>query len=421
MPSFTYTAIDNTGSKKSGGISSTSRHEAVRALERQRLTVVKIVTDELREEKTKGAAIPGQIVRKEKKKKGDEVEIKKLNRNQIIFFTEELSDLLEAGLQLEQALHIMEERQDKENARQIANELRSDIREGSTFANALKKFPSSFDDLYINMTAAGEASGSLPPILKRLAKGITVIGELQTKVIQALIYPLFMILLCFALIMVFALFLIPQLSDLMSQTGQELPLVTQFLMHFSDFMLAYWWVIIAAIIVIALLFKVAISRPEGRIWWDEAKLKIPLAGPVMATRLHAGFCHSLGNLVKNGVPLFSALKLVNEATPNTWMKTHLVEVENSVKEGGSLSKALEKTNIYPSLMTDIVGVGEHTGKLGNSLGKAAQRYDKELDVKIKRLTTLIPTVAIIMIATIVGVVAYSIVTSIMASVGNVGG
>jgi len=419
MPSFTYVAIDATGQRQHGTLDGSSRGEAMRKLEKLRLTPVRV-------EGTDSEKAGARKVKRDKASKAVARENSRvtagqprLKRAQLIFFTEELADLLDAGLQLEQGLRIMEERQEDANGRLVAKTLRAQIRDGASFATALRKTSPSFDELYVNMAAAGEASGTLPAILRRLAQNIVVIGELQNKVIQALIYPAFMVVLCIVLLCVFAIVLVPQLTELLSSTGSELPMATQILVKFSDFLIAYWWLLLAILVAAFLIFKAVTARPGGRLWWDRAKLSIPFAGPILAARFQAGFCHALGNLVRNGVPLLNGLKLVTKATPNLHFNAHLEKVSTGVGDGGSLSKALSKTNAFPQLMTDMIGVGEQTGNLGKSLGKAAARYDKELDVRIKRMTSIIPTIAIVGIAAVVGIVAFSIITAIMSSIGGI--
>ncbi|MEM7387093.1 MAG: type II secretion system F family protein, partial [Verrucomicrobiota bacterium] len=169
------------------------------------------------------------------------------------------------------------------------------------------------------------------------------------------------------------------------------------------------------------LFQLVVARPEGRAWWDQVKLKIPLFGPVMATRFYAGFCQALANLVVNGVPLLSGLRLMERATPNLFFRRLLTEVIASVGGGSSLSDGMRQARHFPNILVDMMAVGEQTGRLGHSLEKAALRYDKELDSRIKRLTALISPVIIIVMAVVVTIVAYSIVTAIFQSVSGIRG
>jgi type II secretory pathway component PulF len=406
MPSFNYTALTATGQTVSGSLTVASKAEAFRQIESQSLTPVKVVQDE----KADAA----------KAKKAEESSGPvKLKRAQLILFTEELADMLDGGLQIEQALRVLQERQEAEALRRVAATLRNEIREGSTVAKALKKASPSFDDLYCNLASAGEVSGSLPSILRRLANNLSVMADLQTKVTSAMIYPAFLIGACIVLMIVFMTFMVPQITDLMSKNGQQLPAITQALISFNDFVAVWWWVILIVIVSIFLAFRGYISSPSGRLWWDQTRLGLPLFGPIMSMRFFAQFSHSLGSLVTNGVPLMNSLRLVSKISANLFIQGLLTKVSTLVSEGAPLSSSLKKVGSFPLLLSDMIAVGEQTGQLGKSMEKCATRYDKELDVRIKRMTSMITPIILIFMAVIVGVVAYSIVAAISQSVTGI--
>lgn len=409
MPNFAYTALDSTGKTVKGSLAVRSKMEAYRELERQSLHPVTV--REEAEHAGGGAA--------SKKASASSKGPVRLKRTLLILFTSELADLLDAGLQLEQALRIMEERQDDASIKRVSAILREEIREGAKFSKALKKASPSFDELYINLIAAGEAGGALPDILRRLAINLQVMHDLQTRVVSAMIYPAFLIGFCILLIFVFSTVLMPQLTSLMTMTNRDLPLLTQLLMTFSEFMAKWWWVILAAFVAIGLLLKAYTASPQGRRWWDQFKLGFPLFGPVITARYYAQFCQSLGNLVNNGVPLLNGLKLMGRATPNVYLRGLMEQVVVRVQEGASLSGTMRKLNAFPPMMVDILGIGEQTGKIGNALVKAAARYDKELTVRIDRLTKMISPIVLIAMALVVGVVAYAIITTLFESANSI--
>lgn len=410
MPAFTYTALNPSGQQITGSLSVGSRAEAFRRLEAQALTPLKVMEAAAgAEAKAKAAA------------KAEDAQPVRLKRAQLILFTEELADLLDGGLQIEQALRVIQERQEAPALKKVAGILREQLREGSTVAKALKKASPSFDDLYCNLAAAGEVSGSLAPILRRLAANLQVMAELQGKVTQAMIYPAFLIGACVVLMIVFMTVMVPQITDLLSKSGQKLPMATQMLIKFNGFVGQWWWLMLTIVVTLFLLFRAYIGTPKGLMWWHEAKLKMPLTGPVMATRFYAQFAHSLGNLVTNGVPLLNSIRLVSKISANVFIQDLLAKVTGLVSEGATLSNSLRKVGSFPMLLVDMIAVGEQTGQLGRSLEKCALRYDKELDKKIKRMTAMISPVIIIFMAVIVGVVAYSIVTAIFQSVSGIRG
>jgi type II secretory pathway component PulF len=408
MPSFTYTALNATGQTVSGSLAVGSKAEAFRKLEAQALTPVKVAEEA---QSAKAAAATAA--------KAEDNQPVRLKRGQIILFTEELADMLDGGLQIDQALRVIAERQEDVGLRKVSVILRDQLREGSTVAKALKKASPSFDELYCNLVAAGEVSGSLPEILRRLAQNLNILADLQAKVTAAMIYPAILIGACVILLVVFMTVMVPQLTDLLAKNGQQLPFATQALISFSNFMARWWWALLAIITIISLSFKAYIATPKGLMWWHETRLKIPLFGPVIATRFYAQFAHSMGSLVGNGVPLLSSIRLVSKISANVYIQSLLSKVSGMVAEGGGLSNSLKKVSHFPLMLVDMIAVGEQTGMLGRSLEKAAARYDKELDKRIKRMTALISPVIIAFMAVIVGIVAYSIISAVFQSVNGI--
>ena len=415
MPAFAYTAIDTAGKQVSGNLAVRNKSEAYRQLEAKALVPVKV---EVVQEDSAAAKGKGKAAGKANAEATGPVP---LSRQLIISFTEELADLLDAGVQLEGALRILHERQTNKQIRGVAGILREEIREGAKFSGALKKASPSFDDLYRNLVAAGEASGSLTQILRRLAESQKQLFNLQRKVTSAMIYPSFLLVGCVVLLFVFSTVLMPKLTDLISKTGQEFSLLTELLIRFTDFMGQWWWLVLIVVVTLVLGFKGYISSPNGRLWWDAYKMKIPAFGPVIAGRFYAQFCQTMANLVNNGVPLLNSLKLITRGTTNVFVKNHLEAAVLDVGEGNSLARSMEKSGAFPAALVDRVAIGEQTGELGLAFSKAATKYDDDLDVRIGRLTSIVPQAILVIMAVIVGVVAYSIMTTIFGSMSGVRG
>ena len=413
MPAFNYTAIDGSGKSVSGSLAVRNKAEAYRALEAKALSPVKVLetaedgaAGKAAAKAREGVAITGPV---------------NLTRPLVILFTEELADMLDAGLQLEQALRVLHERQQNKQLKAVAGKLRDDIREGSRFSAALKKASPSFDDLYRNLVAAGEASGSLGDILRRLAESLKQMNDLQSRVISAMIYPLVLLLGCIVLLFVASVKLLPQLMALISKTGQDLPLITELMMKFSDFMGSWWWLLLTVAIILALGFKIFISTKGGHAWWDRWRLTAPAFGPVIAGRFYAQFCHTMSNLVNNGVPLLNALKLMTRGTTNGYLKKSLEETVSYVGEGGGLANAMGRSDVFPIAMIDRIAIGEQSGELGKAFAKAARKFDEDLDIRIKRLVGILPVVLLIVMAVVVGMVAYAMITTIFSSMTGISG
>lgn len=413
MPSFQYTAIDASGKQVSGNLIVRNKGEAYRELEAK--TLIPVVVE------AGGEEAPGKKMGGLFAAKAVQSGPAKLKRPEVTLFTEELADLLDAGMQLEQALKILHERQANAAIRAVSGLLREEIREGTRFSKALGKASPSFDELYRSLVAAGEASGSLPEILRRLVVNLKQIYDLQRRTAGAMIYPLTVLLACVALIIVFSTVLMPSLSEMMEKTGQDLPLVTDLLIKFTDFIGAWWWLILAIGAGIFIGFRIFIATSGGREWWDGYKMKIPAFGPVIMGRFYAQFCHTMSNLINNGVPLLNSLKLITRGTPNHFIRNHLESVVLDVGEGASLARSMEKTEAFPVALVDRIAIGEQTGELGKAFSKAATKYDEDLDVRISRLTTLVPTFMLVFVALIVLVVAYAMITTIFGSMAGVRG
>jgi len=415
MPSFSYTAIDQAGKKVSGSVIVRNKAEAYRELESRALTPV--VVGAAGEGETAGAGGKGS----KDGKPGKSNRHTKLKRQELVLFTEELADLLDAGMNLERALKILQERQANESIRSVAGCLRDEIREGSRFSKALGIASPSFDELYCSLVAAGEASGSLPEILRRLVINLKQLFSLQRRTVGAMIYPLTVMLACVVLIFVFSTVLMPSLSDMMQKTGQDLPMITDLLIRFTNFMAAWWWLILGIMIGAFVTFRIVIATPGGREWWDGYKMRLPAFGPVIMGRFYAQFCHTLSNLINNGVPLLNSLRLIARGTPNRYIRNHLEAVVLDVGEGTSLARAMEKTAAFPVQLVDRIAIGEQTGELGKSFSKAAVKYDEDLDVRIARLTTIVPNIMLVIVAAIVGVVAYAMINTIFGSMSGIRG
>lgn len=413
MPAFAYTALDPAGKTVKGLVSVRNKLEVYRELEKKSLSPVSVKEEVGAAKAAKKAAAAAD---------GDSGgPAPRLKRATLIMFTSELADLLDAGMQLEQALRILHERQEDKTIRRVSARLRDDIREGAKFSSALKKASPSFDDLYTNLVAAGEASGSLAEILRRLALNLQVMADLRSRVVGALVYPAFLVGLSGVLIVVLGTVVLPRLTALFKQSKTELPLLTKMLVFVSEVLTHWWWV--GAIVGLAamLTFRVVISSKRGREWWDRYKLHVPLFGAVISSQFYAQFCQSLGNLVNNGVPLLTGLKLMGRATPNVFLRDKLAKVIVLVAEGAALSTAMRKVGEFPAVLMDLLAVGEHTGHLAKSLQKGATRYDKELTKRIDRLTKMIPPVILIIIGVIVMVVAYAIINTLFQSISSIRG
>ena len=450
MAVYTYSALKKDGTTATGELAANDRSEAFRRLDRSGLQPLSLKQKDAaatapdrkngketalvvkdakpaKDEKKKELALAkqnGRIASKDAAKEaGGKEKVPtgpvKLKKNDIIAFTEEMSDLLAAGLQLEPALRIMENRDELSALKSLTAILRNRIRDGSSFANSLQVASPSFGELYCNLAAAGEISGALPKILRRQSEYLNSVQALQAKVTTAMIYPICLIIAGFAVVTLFVSYLIPTLAQLLKSMGKELPFAAQVIQGAGHFVFNFWWLIALVIGIAVWSFQRIIASARYRPKWDEKKVTLPFFGALISARFFVQFLETLSNLIGNGLPLLRSLELTRDATPNRYLKGLLTKVIAMVGEGGSLSRSLKKVGFFPALLTDMITVGEQTGDLEHALERTARRYDKELQKTIDRGMAIVTPVIILVMAIVVGTMAYMMVSIILQSVNSV--
>jgi type II secretory pathway component PulF len=336
----------------------------------------------------------------------------KIPYGQLLVFTEQLAHLLQAGMTLDEGLSILEKRLKQTRVQQMTHALHQALIDGRSFSQSLSEFPRIFPPLYVNMVAAGEASGALSQILLRLVKHLMQAKDLRDRVQQALIYPAFLALAGAILITVFITFMVPQLTGFMSQTGGALPLPTRILVDVHHAITGYWWIGALLAVGVIIGFRAFVRSDEGRTAWDRFRLVIPGYGRIIRHRHYAQFARTLGTLMENGIPLLRALDLVTEIAANRFLELKLGEVRRAVIDGATLSVALQEQRLFPDLLTDMMAVGEQTGHFAETMQAIADVYERELDRTVAVISQLIPPVIIVVIAVLVGFVVYSILSAV---------
>jgi type II secretory pathway component PulF len=402
MPQFAYRARDAQGGLVEGVLDCPDRAVAIRQIELQKCIPVRIelVGPEVKTAPRDGAApsAPTQNL--------------KIPHGQLLVFTEQLAHLLQAGMTLDEGLSVLEKRLKQPRVQQMTHTLHQALVDGRSFSQALGELPRIFPPLYVNLVAAGEASGALPQILLRLVKHLMQAKELRDRVQQALIYPAFLALAGAVLITIFITFMVPQLTGFMAQTGGALPLPTRILLQIHHAITGYWWVGLLAAISAVVGFRALVRSDEGRIGWDRFRLMTPGYGRVIRHRYYAQFSRTLGTLMENGIPLLRALDLVTEIAGNRFLELKLSEVRKAVIDGATLSAALQAQKMFPDLFTDMMSVGEQTGHFAETMQAIADVYERELDKTVGLISQLIPPVIIVVIAVLVGLVVFSILSAV---------
>lgn len=430
MPLFEYEAVDTGGKRQRGELEASSRAQALDRLARQRINPLN-----LREKSSSAGTDRAERKSRRRDRKpstssesrsvaDSKVAVRptsgsvRLRKKEILQFTEELADLLDSGVRLEAALGVIAGRKGSRNVGEMAARVRESLREGLSLSVALRRGSPSFDELYLNMVQAGEQSGALGTILRRQQEQLSMVEDLKSRIRGALIYPAFMILAAGALMLVFMTFLVPQMRSLFSMGEESMPLVTQLMIQFSELVAGWWWLGLLIIGLLIFGFRTLVRNQEGRLWWDEKKFRIPKAGKVMSTGLFAQIAQTMAVLLRNGIPLVGTLRLVEAATPNRYVKEALGEALELVSDGASLSRSLARTGVFPGEFVDAVVMGEQTGDLSVALEKAAARYDKELGKNISALTAMIQPAIIVLMAIMVGLIAFSMMSGIFQAVNS---
>jgi type II secretory pathway component PulF len=407
MPQFSYRARNAQGGLVEGVVDCADRSVAIRQIEQQKCIPIRIEPVIPTAKARNGAATatpaaptaaPSQTL--------------KVPHGQLLLFTEQLAHLLQAGMTLDEGLSILQKRLKQPRIQQVTAALHQALVDGRSFSQSLREYPRTFPPLYVNMVAAGEASGALPDILLRLVKHLTQAKELRDRVSQALIYPAILAIAGVGLIIVFITFMVPQLTGFMSQNGGALPLPTQMLLGLNHIITRWWWLGILIVVGVSVGFRSWVNTTEGRITWDRLRLKIPGYGRIIRHRYYAQFARTLGTLMENGIPLLRGLDLVSEITGNRYLELKLADVRRRVIDGATLSNALAGQDLFPELFTDMMAVGEQTGHFSETMQTIADVYERELDRTVAVTSQLIPPVIIVMIATVVGFVVYSVLSAV---------
>ncbi len=413
MPHFKFVARSAKGALVDGIIEATDRSAALREIEKTKGFPVRA---ELITDGKAAAASPSQGggSTKTSPSPAPATSVQTMSHTQQHLFTEQLALLLGAGMTLDEALGILEKRMKHPKLHGLAKGLHQALIEGRSLSQALRDYPRIFSPLYVNMVAAGEASGTLSDILKRLVRYLAEIKELRDRVQQALVYPAVLVVVGILMVTVFMTVMVPKLLKFFTDTNQELPLATQLLMKTHTAIAHYWWAGLLGLFLLSTAFRSWTSTAEGSKAWDALRWRIPGYGSVMRHRYYAQFARTLGTLLANGVTLLKSLELIEDIAGNAFVREKMKAAQQSVVDGLALSNSLMQQNICPELFIDMLAVGEQSGRLSETLGNIADVYDRELDKQVKLISTLIPPFVMIGIAVVVGFVVFGILSAVFS-------
>jgi len=323
-------------------------------------------------------------------------------------FTQQLANLLQSGMPLTVALGSMIHLESKGIPAEITRELKQEVTEGKGLSDAMAKQPRIFSDLYVNMVKAGESSGSLVEVLRRMAHHFQQFAEVQAKFTSALVYPALVVCMGVVLVAFFMFFMMPEFTTIFNGFGVQLPLPTRMLMGFSTLLIHFWWLLgLVIVVAVILFFRFKASEAGGRMM-DEWKMKAPAFGKVVKLNLFGQFSRTLGTLLQNGVPVLTALKITEQVMPNRLIKEAVSKTRDAVTDGKTLAQPMAQSKIFPQLMIDLVRIGEETGDVPGALNNLADTYEGELQIALRLMTQLIEPVLIVVMGVVVGFLLLSI-------------
>lgn len=396
MPVYEYTALNPGGKKIKGSLES----DSVRAA-RQKLRAQNIFPTDIKES-LKASQEKTQDVKK--LFTSDRVSLKQLS-----LATRLLSTLSNAGLPLVSALLALSEQVESPVLKRVIIDIKERVEQGSSLAKALGTYPKIFPRLFVNMVASGEASGTLDGSLESLADYYEVQLELRRKVTQATLYPILMFFFCTLVVLMLLTFVVPKIVEIFIKQKVVLPLPTRIVIFASNNVVAYWWIILLGVIVGGAYAKQKYATPSGRAWFDGIFLKLPITSTLYKKISTARIATTLATLLNGGVEVLAALEIVKNIVGNTLMKKALEDARDGVKEGRSLAKELAKSGYFPPLLSQMVAIGEKSGKLEGMLTKAGKTFSDEANAAISGMTTLLEPLMIISL----GVVVFTIVIAVL--------
>lgn len=345
------------------------------------------------------------------KKKG-KLDLKKIlerpSTGDVAIMTRQLATLIRAQIPLFEALTALIDQVEKDGLKRALTNVRDQVREGVSFADALREHPKIFGDMYVNMIRAGEASGTLEAVLARLTEFIDKQAKLKGKVTSALAYPILMLIIAVILISVLMVAVVPKVTGIFENMGRALPWYTRLLIGVSDFTASYWWLIILAVVGGTLGFRRWRDKPEGKLKWHSFVLRLPVFGKLVQMVAISRFSRTLATLLGAGVSLLQAMNIVKDVLGNARLEQVVVEATASIREGQSIAEPLKASGQFPPVVTHMIAIGERSGQLEEMLENVAEAYDSEVDNRVQMLTSLLEPLIIVVMGGAVAFIAMSI-------------
>jgi type II secretory pathway component PulF len=411
MPQFSYKARKRSGELVEGVLEVPDRSAALAQIQRSGLfplAVADVKAGAAPATKNAGKGGVNLISLLPQSMREQMTQKRKPKLQELATFTTQLANLLQSGMPLTVALNSMTHLESPGIPAEVSRDLKTEVTEGRGLSDAMARQPRIFSELYINMVKAGESSGSLVQVLRRMASHFQQFAEVQAKFKSAMIYPAMVICVGLGIVAFFMFFMMPRFTEIFNGFNIQLPLPTRALMRASHWFLDYWWLLGLVIVVLVILFKRFQTSAAGARKLDEWRMKAPVVGKVVKLNVFGQFTRTLGTLLQNGVPVLTALKITEQVMSNSLIKEAVAKAREAVTDGKTLAQPLAQSKLFPQLVVDLVRIGEETGDVPGALNNLADTYEGELQISLRVMTQLIEPVLIILMAVIVGFLLLSI-------------
>jgi general secretion pathway protein F len=409
MAVFQYTAIDKASGKKTKGV--IDADNAVVA--RQKLREQDLYPTDIAEGGEVQMAAGG---RRKRGGFGGGVPVRDLS-----LMTRQFATLLHAGMPMVECLNALMEQTTRPRLRQTIFEVRDKVNSGSSLADALADHPKVYSALYVNMVRAGETSGTLEPVLFRLAEILEHQAKLKGQILSTMAYPAFMGFFAVAVIVFLMIVIVPRITMIFEKQEQELPVLTKILIGTSEFIGSYWWLIIGVVIGTMALWRSWIGRPKGRMKWDRMKMRFPLYGTLHVKLVCARFARTLGTMLHSGLTMMRALDVVESVVDNVYIREKLVDIKAGVRRGRDLAVPMKETGLFPPMLIHMVDLGQRSGEIEDMLMRVADTYDEDVRLTIEAIVGLMEPIVIVIMGIFVGFLVMAILLPILNMSTNIGG
>jgi general secretion pathway protein F len=397
MPIYTYKAIDKKGKDLKGKVTSDTL-----IIAKQKIKAMGIMLINIKEEKSK-------------KSSGSTLTFgAKVKITELALMTRQLATLIKARIQIVEALNALMDQVESDLLKVVLSEVKQDVNEGLSLAKSLSKHPKVFNNVFVNMVEAGEASGTLDIVLLRLADFTEAQVKLKNKISSAMIYPFIMGIFGFGMMNVIFIFVIPKIAKIFTSRKMDLPFMTELCIAVSNYMVSYWWTIIIGVLAGTWAFKKYIRSKKGERVWHKVLLIFPILGPIVQMINVSRFCSTLATLLNSGVPILAAMNIVKNLIPNVLLKDAVEASRISISEGSSMTEPLVQSGHFPIMVTHMMALGEKSGELEPMLKIVAENYEDQVDTKIGGLTSILEPIMMVIMGIAVGIIVMAVVVPLMS-------